>query len=642
MFGHESASIPERLGAGCPANTFGYPCFRDDAIPIVVLFTDDPMNNGPPVYTAHERQLAGDLRRELHAQRQGADQRHRALHAASGRGVRDRVQPRRRRATSSSIAGGDLTVHDAATTRRRSPAAARRRRAGRGLPLHGQPRQRATTRADVRDQHALRSDSATTQPNYSTATTRASPATDVPVGAHAVPRHPDLGAAADQRRRDARQSDPVRSGPHLPDLLGTSAGTNSRPAGFLGGISGCGADGKTNEVVFTFRPTANAHIVIDASESGFDTVVSLHEGLPEDLPPNPTARRVQLRRAGATTTTRSRPRSRSTAATQDRRRLRHLYRRYLAAAEHRRGDRHDQHLRRHAGLDDYERRPSTVPPTRAGRRGVQFRVAAETRLRIDTEGSLANTLRVAARRQPRSDRDRLPLRRRPEWRGGDRADLDAGYVLRRGQGRQRGPDRQVPAQRARRDRARSTTSRSSAPATTDRIMAAVMAGQDYTVLLRGRERFEQGAYSLKLYDPTGLMTMPAGAWIASRSARTSSRTGPAAQSALHARPAPQQRLHPHARSRHVLPAVKGAARARRASTSCRSATRPRARRDPVRAADLDRGDAVLDSSGAKILPVLSCIRRAATTRATAAPRHRGAGARARARVRRQGRQQQSA
>lgn len=32
---------------GCPAGTFGYPCFRDDAIPIIINITDAAMHNGP-------------------------------------------------------------------------------------------------------------------------------------------------------------------------------------------------------------------------------------------------------------------------------------------------------------------------------------------------------------------------------------------------------------------------------------------------------------------------------------------------------------------------------------------------------------------------------------------------------------------
>jgi len=40
-----SGSVPARTG--CPAGTFGYPCFRDGAVPIVVLITDATFHNGP-------------------------------------------------------------------------------------------------------------------------------------------------------------------------------------------------------------------------------------------------------------------------------------------------------------------------------------------------------------------------------------------------------------------------------------------------------------------------------------------------------------------------------------------------------------------------------------------------------------------
>ena len=32
---------------GCPMGGFGYPCFREDALPVVLLFTDAPFHNGP-------------------------------------------------------------------------------------------------------------------------------------------------------------------------------------------------------------------------------------------------------------------------------------------------------------------------------------------------------------------------------------------------------------------------------------------------------------------------------------------------------------------------------------------------------------------------------------------------------------------
>ncbi|MDD9942454.1 MAG: hypothetical protein OXU20_15555 [Myxococcales bacterium] len=44
-FGIEKRGVPPRVD--CPVGTWGYPCFRDDAIPIVILFTDAMMHNGP-------------------------------------------------------------------------------------------------------------------------------------------------------------------------------------------------------------------------------------------------------------------------------------------------------------------------------------------------------------------------------------------------------------------------------------------------------------------------------------------------------------------------------------------------------------------------------------------------------------------
>ncbi|MDH5672854.1 MAG: hypothetical protein OEZ06_11940 [Myxococcales bacterium] len=45
--GLDKPGVPPR--SGCPAGRWGYPCFRADAIPVVILFTDSPMHEGPPV-----------------------------------------------------------------------------------------------------------------------------------------------------------------------------------------------------------------------------------------------------------------------------------------------------------------------------------------------------------------------------------------------------------------------------------------------------------------------------------------------------------------------------------------------------------------------------------------------------------------
>ncbi|MDB4990509.1 MAG: internalin [Myxococcaceae bacterium] len=44
--GWDRPGIPSRTT--CPAGTWGYPCFRNGAVPIVIHVTDDGMNNGPP------------------------------------------------------------------------------------------------------------------------------------------------------------------------------------------------------------------------------------------------------------------------------------------------------------------------------------------------------------------------------------------------------------------------------------------------------------------------------------------------------------------------------------------------------------------------------------------------------------------
>ena len=44
-FGTDRRGVPPR--EDCPAATWGYPCFRDGAIPIVVMFTDAQFHNGP-------------------------------------------------------------------------------------------------------------------------------------------------------------------------------------------------------------------------------------------------------------------------------------------------------------------------------------------------------------------------------------------------------------------------------------------------------------------------------------------------------------------------------------------------------------------------------------------------------------------
>ncbi|MBX3246771.1 MAG: VWA domain-containing protein [Myxococcales bacterium] len=46
-------------GPTCPAGRFGYPCFRPDSIPVVILFTDAPAHNGPSYPPEAGRSIGG-------------------------------------------------------------------------------------------------------------------------------------------------------------------------------------------------------------------------------------------------------------------------------------------------------------------------------------------------------------------------------------------------------------------------------------------------------------------------------------------------------------------------------------------------------------------------------------------------------
>ena len=175
------------------------------------------------------------------------------------------------------------------------------RRAGRGLPLHGLAGlplggvggllggvTGGLAPATVKFAMNVAVDG--THSTGTTSTNALTPATEFPVVLSLYRGVP--AAVQPPSNVGETRINPIPSGPDLTYLtyLGTTGGTSQSATGFLGGISGCGADGATNEVVFTFRPIVNARIVIDSSESGFGTAVSLHEGLPSTLPANPTTR----------------------------------------------------------------------------------------------------------------------------------------------------------------------------------------------------------------------------------------------------------------------------------------------------------------------------------------------------------------
>ena len=285
-FGNESVSVPERVGAGCPSEAWGYPCFRKDTVPIIVFFTDARMYNGPP---------------------QNSNPLYAANYARNGRTTTSGVAaftPEQSEAFSTAmnlgsvnnqfkvISGnlqfmqGDLPGSiTGCSAESGAPDALYRFTVDPLLSPLGIP---LGTPVSVKFEMNRR------QFGSSSGGDIPAPATQTPVvmslynGVPSAIQSPqNIGSATVYS---------IPSGPDLTYLtyLGVTSSTNST-TGFLGGISGCGADGQTNQVAFTFRPVVDAHVVIDASESEFGTAISLHEGLPSALPANPTGvRRVVL------------------------------------------------------------------------------------------------------------------------------------------------------------------------------------------------------------------------------------------------------------------------------------------------------------------------------------------------------------
>ncbi len=302
MFGNTSPSVPERLGLGCPANTFGYPCFRKGTIPIVVMFTDDPLHTNPAInpltgvpYGIPGYAGGGSYNKLPYASNYAMNGK------APSSGVAQYTPTQAETFATAynlgsinnqfAIASGNLRYmagdYPAAVTgcgaATAAPEAVYRFTVDPLLSALGIP-----IGTPVNVKIAIN----TTVDGNSLAGAGPTPATDAPVvvslfrGIPSTIQPPiDVG--------DTRVN-PIASGPDLTYLTytGTTSGTNSAQ-GFLGGISGCGADGKTNEVIYTFRPTVDAKVVIDSSQTGttsspFNSVISLHQGLPSSLPANPS------------------------------------------------------------------------------------------------------------------------------------------------------------------------------------------------------------------------------------------------------------------------------------------------------------------------------------------------------------------
>jgi hypothetical protein len=301
-FGINRPSIPPRSATTtCPPNSFGYPCFRKDAVPIVVFFTDRPHHNGPADPTNCNGQGAGCPYGGL--SKGAMPNTWTSATAESSSDKQARFVPPSAETFSTAYNIGDVRnqyytlVGDTRFMVGDYPTAIIGCGAEPGAPdalirFRVSPPPGATgTIAPIPVNFHLTKDDAYPAARYGQwRTDRASdpsPATEfgsVLTVFRGVPN-----SVSTTTNLGDRQAYAISSGPDSTYLTytGTTKGMNSG-SGFLGGISGCSADGLTNQMLFTFRPTANARIVVDASGSSFPGVVSLHEGLPGTLPKNPS------------------------------------------------------------------------------------------------------------------------------------------------------------------------------------------------------------------------------------------------------------------------------------------------------------------------------------------------------------------
>ncbi|MDD9946856.1 MAG: hypothetical protein OXU20_37765, partial [Myxococcales bacterium] len=270
-FGVDRPAVPERVTGpllstptGCPAGARGFPCFRDGPVPIVVMFTDDEFGNGPgggsptrSSFTINNDRNTDGLARYTPQSAEAFDTAHN-VGDLSGQYLTLMGDTTRMRSDIPRSIMGCGTDTNAPDTVYRFV-----------VPAGGPWDMRFSVTDDEEDN---------------------TPATDFDMAMSLFAGVPGvIGSPTDLG--DATAQD-ITSGPDLVYLTftGVTDGTNSA-LGARGGISGCGADGATNEVMFTFQPSVDANVVFDASASGFGPVLSLHQGLPSDLPtaPTPTA-----------------------------------------------------------------------------------------------------------------------------------------------------------------------------------------------------------------------------------------------------------------------------------------------------------------------------------------------------------------
>ncbi|HKP59924.1 MAG TPA: C-type lectin domain-containing protein [Polyangiales bacterium] len=300
-FGINRPAVPERTSAqGCAtSDMFGYPCFRKDAVPVIVYLTDRPSHNGPGDATTDttncEGRGAGCPYSDLDSLNTWATDPSEASSDKRAQFVSGEAE-----GFGTAYALGDIrgkyyslvgnTEHMAADyptsiigcgAAGDSPDALISFKLSAGSNI--------TVRLQMTKNNAYSGSLyGRWNPTWlATGTDDPTPATDF---GSVISLFEGVPAAVSTTIDVMdKLENPVVSGPNGAYLsyVGSTSGAMSTP-GLWGGISGCGADGSTNQTAFTFKPTADARIVFDATGSSFPVNLSLHKAKRSDLPGNPT------------------------------------------------------------------------------------------------------------------------------------------------------------------------------------------------------------------------------------------------------------------------------------------------------------------------------------------------------------------
>lgn len=244
--------VPSRNN--CPAGRWGYACFRETAVPIVMLFTDAMLHNGPPSLEQPQRNAYPYPTTFT-------------IRAAAATGDHDYR-----------VIGGDNESFDSAFDLGNVT--------GRLLTAQGntvgmnsqlsQSRLSCTSSSDNAPDAAVRfAVSKTTSISLSTDGSRF----DTVLGLYQY-QQPSLQILSASNNTNETAASARSFGAVNGAQKRITGSTASMQANYLGSALGCSADAAAPDAVYSFSATANTSVTLSTAGSGFDTVIALYDRPP--------------------------------------------------------------------------------------------------------------------------------------------------------------------------------------------------------------------------------------------------------------------------------------------------------------------------------------------------------------------------